>query len=165
MQRKYLTKHLNDLYPAAYSLSFILVPDNLQAEQVCIDSLKLLMLKENNLMEQIVAVADKRREPLLEQLKKVYFKHICALGIKRFGQLRGSSSTKRDHHCGAFYDLSVLQRSALFLKGRLRFDLDDIEFIINRDRYDVLSYLAKSRDCLLQVSQGRSVAIPAIIGD
>ena len=165
MNKKRLTEYFKELYPTIYSFSFTLVPEGLQAEQICLDALELLMVEDKKIMDQIVFSSPQQATRLLQQLRRSYFKHICYLGVKRFGHLKGSLEVKVDRAKGAFFTLGVLQRGVLLLKTRLKFDLSDIEFITDCDRYEVLSHLAMARDGLLQASQGRSVIVPSIIGD
>ena len=165
MNKKRLTEYFKELYPAIYSFSFTLVPEGLQAEQICLDALELLMVEEKKMMDQIVFSSPQEAPQLLQQLRRNYFKHICYLGVKRFDHLKGSLEVKAHRPQGDFFTLSVLQRGVLFLKTRLKFDLGDIEFITGSDRYEVLSHLAKARDGLLQTSQGRSITVPSVIGD
>ena len=165
MNKELLEESLRDFYPAIYSFSFALVPEILQSEQICLDAAELLFLKQKLLLEEFLAVESKGEESrLLQELKRYYFKHVWELGIKRFDQLKGSLETAEDYPKEAFFHIGVFARGVLFLKTRSKFDLDDIEFISAHDRYEILSYLAKSRNYLLKVDQGRSVAIPTVIG-
>ena len=161
-----MEESFRNFYPSIYSLSFALVPETLQAEQICLDVLELLRLKERRLMKKLTQVSsDKQWTSLLEQLQRKALKYAWDLGVKRFGQLKDGLKPGYGDPQEAFYLLGVVERGILFLKMRLKFGISDIEFISSRNRYEVLSYLARSRDHLLQVSQGRSMAAPKVIGN
>ncbi|MCY4644441.1 MAG: hypothetical protein OXB88_07465 [Bacteriovoracales bacterium] len=158
-------KFFKDSYPLVYSLSFILVPETLQAEQICLDSLELLALKERKLMMRLAHTKSQNTQPLWDQLKKNHLKYVWILGIKRFTQLKGNTETWHEKPDEFFFTQNVLERGILFLKTRLRLSLSDIEFITDCDRYKILSYLCKSRDDLLWESHKRNLSLPQVIGN
>ena len=165
VNKEFLEESLRDFYPDIYSLSFALVPEILQSEQICLDAAELLLLKEAWILEELLEVESQHEESrLLRELKKHYFKHVWELGVKRFDQLKGSLEVAEDYPKELFFNLGALERGILFLKVRSKFNLDDIEFISGCDRYEILSYLTKSRNDLLKIDQGRSIAVPAVIG-
>ena len=166
MNKKLLEESFRDFYPTIYSLSFALVPEVLQAEQICLDVLELLGLRERRLMRELAqAPSNKQCPSLIKQLQISALGYAWGLGVKRFGQLKDGLRVGNGDFQEAFYLLGVIERGVLFLKMRLKLNLSDIEFISGHNRYEILSSLARSRDHLLQAGQGRSMVAAKVIGD
>ena len=151
MNRNFLEDSLWNLYPTLYSLSFSLIPESLQAEQICLDVLDLLILNDRKLLERILDDSSgEEGEQLSLQLRDVCLRHAWSLGIKRCLQLKDSLNFDSDLMNMAFYQLDAKNRGIIFLKASLKLALKDMQSITNCDRYEILSRLSHSRDQLLK---------------
>lgn len=163
MDRKHLEKFIKDQYQNIYSFSYALVPDELQAQQIALDALDLLMNREDKLMRDIVFAQEKPRV-LLRQLTIKYYASVFEIGSKRFEQIKGGIEIKVDRSAGSFYALGLGERAVMFAKMILKLDLNEIEQITQHTRYEILSILNQSREYLLSNNAGRSVRGPRILG-
>lgn len=163
MSRDFLETSLCGLYPTFYSLSLALTPEPLQAEQICLDALDLLMLNKRKLLEQILGNSDKKDQDKEDQdkLRGACLGYIWSLGVKRNAHLRGGFDLDSGFIDTTFYKLGVVDRGIIFLKVFLGLGLKDVQSITGCDRYEILACLSRSREQLLKENTGRSVTSPA----
>lgn len=139
------------------------MPDELQAQQIALDALDLLMNREDKLMRDIVFAQAKPVE-LLRKLTIKYYASVYEIGSKRFDQIRGGIEIKVDRSQGSFYALGINERAVMFAKMILRLELNEIEQITQHTRYEILSILNQSREYLISNNSGRSIRGPRILG-
>ncbi len=150
VDRKNLELIINKLYPSFYSFALALIPDQLQARQIVVDSLELIFNKQANLMGELLECESSEEEKrLIRNLRAQYFKSILELGRKRFPQVEVSLG-KNDYEI--FYSLPLDARAVTYLKTSLKFNFNDIESITGLDRYAIMTNLAQSRNYLLKES-------------
>ena len=164
MDRKSLERYLKTHYPSIYSFAFALVPEEVQARQIALDALQLVLNEDKSFSNDMVFTMPEDAERVQQELISRYFRSVYRLGLKRFDHLKNGIEIKVDRSEGSFYALGVQERAILFLKSRLKFNLDEIEFIMEVDRYQVLLLLNQSREYLVRNKEGRSFATLELIG-
>lgn len=167
MKRKTIQRLLNDFQTEIYFYAYALIPDQLQARQIVLDSIDLVFNGDKDLIDEILFGDDSDIDQLKIKLRKVLLKHCFNLSSKRIDHLKtGIGINMMDQQVQAnreFYELSFIERSVLFLKVKLKLDFDSIQEITNLDRYEVMTFIGKARDSLIR-SQGRDgVSIPEIL--
>ena len=91
-----LEKFIQSLSTDLYSFAYILIPDDLQATQLMIDSVAALMIQKKSLVDQwSKASADQLLENT-EEIKLHLYKSIYDLSKKRYHQLRAGLKSVED---------------------------------------------------------------------
>ena len=127
------------IFPFAYSLIF----DELQAQQLIIDSISIFIGRDTQRLEDYCDENDmqSQRRKWFE-IEKIIYKNVFQIGKKRFDQVRASLSF--DEENAQFYALSLMQRAVLFLRHQTDFDESDIIEILNVDYIDYRQLQATS---------------------
>lgn len=128
-----------------YSFSFALIPDDLQAYQMALDSIGayLIELKED---EKLADLLKAKLTPLDLKFHRLNLYQKCfALGIKRHRQITYDSQSAMIKEHQYYYALEVKQRAALFLKHKLSFSLEDMTFITLYPKIELISLLQTAR--------------------
>lgn len=122
------TKSL-ELFPFAYAL----VPDDLQASQLIIDAMDLLLVDErvSKKLTRYYSNAELLREDQI-LLTTILYSHTYRIARKRISQLNGSFIIPKGH--GAFYRTPLENRATIFLREKLSFDWDRIGVILSGDK-------------------------------
>ena len=119
----------NELYPFAYSL----LPDDLQAGQLVIDAIDLILL-DKDVSEKFPLYYGSEEELRKDQSKltTVLYSHTYRLAKRRVGQLSGSFAIP--HGFGPFYRTPLDSRAVVFLREKLSFSWERIGAIVGADR-------------------------------
>src|SRR5210317_2246607 len=90
-------KYLSEYTAKLFSFSYALVSDDLQAQQLVIDSTTALFLDKKNLIEELLDTNDlSEEEPIQNEIEIFLLKHIVILANKRYSQLKtGLNVSKR----------------------------------------------------------------------
>lgn len=136
--------------PKLFSFSMALVPENLQAQQIVVDSIGKLMINNqdifvNNPVESF-SLVDTEVE---KKIKVKLLKYIFELGFKRYSQLASSLKSFRGKEV-AFGSLETKDKAILFLKHRFGLGIDEISKIVDEPRVIVISRLNLVRDKLMR---------------
>ncbi len=119
----------NELYPFAYSL----LPDDLQAGQLVIDAIDLILIDKDVADKfPIYYVNEERLRKDQLHLTTILYSHIYRLAKRRVGQLSGSFTIP--HGFGPFYRTSLESRAVVFIREKLSFSWERIGEIIGADR-------------------------------
>lgn len=149
VNKKDLNNFLKSIVPDAYSFSYICIPDDLQAQQVVIDTIIAMSLKESTSF--LAGKEDeKQRAADLADLKIRVFKNVFELAKKRFFQIGGSIRPIITDSNQLFFQLELSARASIFLNHRLKISNDDIVKIVSEPRHQVLAHINSSRDQLLK---------------
>ena len=155
MSRTLLQESLGNIYPDLYSFSFSLIPEVLQAEQICLDSIDILSVKNKPLLYDFLYSPSKQVQT---QIKLNCLKNAWSLGTKRFQQIKDGIAIDKTLENKVFFTLDITHRGLLFLKTRLKLSSYDIELITGYDRYKILSFLTFSRSQLLKQKYGKKIS-------
>lgn len=138
-----LEKYIQNLSTDLYSFAFILIPDDLQATQLMIDSVSAFMIQKKNLIESLTKKGESHLLASTEDIKIHLYKLLYDLSKKRYHQLRMSFKNVED--TSGFFSLDFDDKATLFLQERTEFSLDKIEFILGKTKTEVLAHLYSAR--------------------
>ena len=138
-----LEKHIQNLSTDLYSFAFILIPDDLQATQLMIDSVGAFMIKNKNLIEKWKNANQELLDIQSEDIRIHLYKLMYDLSKKRYGQLRLSFKDIEDN--SGFFSMAFDDKAVLFLQEKTDFSLELIEFILCKTRGEVLAHLYSAR--------------------
>lgn len=125
-----------------FSMAYILIPDDLQASQLMIDTVTAFLIQKKILIEKWLA--EKSTDAEIEQkCSTELLKTMYEISRKRYHQLKISLKDIEDS--SGFFKLDFDEKAALYLKERAEYDLESIEFIMAKSRNEVLAYLYSAR--------------------
>ena len=143
MKTEELQKYIQKSSPDLYRFAYVLMPDDLQASQLMIDSVQAFLIQKKSLIEKIGNSKNRMFKALLNETKLNLLRNVYELARKRYQQLRVSFQDieNTDH----FYALKFDEKAILYLKEKMQFELRDIEYITLTDKAEVISYLVSAR--------------------
>lgn len=147
MTLKEFEKYLKEINPEIFSFSYVLVPDDLQAQQLVVDALYILSLEYGGLIAEVLKSKDDSK---LSEVKKTLYKQVYTIGKKRFFHLK--NGLKVDDKFRVFYMLELEQKAILFLKQKSSFEIDEISQILNLERHEVIAKLNSARKNVIENS-------------
>lgn len=143
-----------------YRFAFILIPDDLQAEQLIIDSLNAYLLKERkNILRREVDLTSKKDSQILRRFYfKGILKYLSDIGIRRSIQLGEQMRLSRPDNYSAFYSLEPKVRFVIALRYEAQLSAEEIEDILQLPRYEVIEKIHNGRFLLLNdLNKGVSI--------
>lgn len=143
------TKHkfIHDIANELFSFGHALIPDELQVNQIVMDSFHLGKRdsEAKDLLDQLL------EDPDSNALQFLYKKRLCKIlyqmSLKRFFQLKDGLDVRPEE--SAFNALDLEKKAVLFLKHKMNFDLEDVSSVVDQEANIVLSTLSAGRDELL----------------
>ncbi len=151
MKRNDLFQLVAPLSEKLYRFAYTLIPDDLQAEQLVIDSLNAYLIKEQK--QIIKREFDPKNKREAQQLRRFYFKgllkYLSDIGIRRSGQLTEQLKDMRPAGYAEFYGLEPRVRIVMGLRYDARFSVEEIAEILAIPRYEVIEKLHNGRFLLL----------------
>lgn len=157
MKRKDFFQLVTPLTEKLYRLAYALIPDDLQAEQLVVDSFNAYLLKEKK--EILKREVDLKNKKELQVLRRIYLrgilKYTCAIGQRRAMQLLDQTQVSRPENFKSFYALDPRVRMVVSLRYDLQFSVEEIEEIAQILKYEVIEKLHNGRFLLLNhLNQG-----------
>lgn len=151
MKRKDFYQIALPLTEKLYRFAYTLIPDDLQAEQLVIDSINAYLLKERkSIMKREVDMTSKKDTQLI---RRTYFKsilkHLCDIGVRRSLQLSEQMKVLRPKEFAPFYSLEPKVRFVISLRYEAQFSVEEIEEIVQMPRYEVIEKIHNGRFLLL----------------
>lgn len=152
MNRKDFYQLLQPLTDKLYRMAYNLVPDDLQAEQLVIDSLNAYLIKEKK------KILDSREFETLSKkdiqlLRRNHFKGILhymgEIGVRRSAQLIDQMKFSLPSDFQSFYGLGPKVRLVISLRYDFQFTVEEIGDITKMLRYEVIENLHNGRFLLL----------------
>ncbi len=134
-------KYLINLHPDLYSFSYILIPDDLQASQLIIDSIANFIIDKKSSLEKILSESI-RNEILLTEIKHLICKSIYDIAKKRFHQIKSSVDL---NGLDPFYQLDFDERAVIFLRHKFKINNELICFISSMGQDELIAVLTKAR--------------------
>lgn len=131
-----------------YSFAFILIPDDLQATQLMIDSVSAFMIQKRTLIDKWSAKDISVLSHNSQDIKIHLYKSMFDLAKKRYHQVRMSFKSVEDN--SGFFALDFDDKAVLFLKERTDFPLDVIEFVLDQTRSEIMAHLVSARMNLIK---------------
>lgn len=160
MKRTEFYQLTHPLLDKLYQFAFALIPDDLQAEQLVIDSLNAYLIKERKsiLKRELDLTSKKETQILRRSVYKGILKYMCDIGIRRSVQLVEQMKISRPSEYGAFYSLEPKIRFVMSLRYEAQFTVEEIEEIVQMPRYEVIEKIHNGRFLLLNdLNQGMNI--------
>lgn len=150
MKKSELNTVLNSIQSKLYEFSYIILPDDLQAQQLVIDATTAFILKEQDWLNITDYEEDERKERSLVKFDvyKLVLKNIFEIGVRRFTQL-SADTLVIDEQFKNFYELDVISRALLFLKHKTEISFNDILEITQMKKPEVLAKIYTSRQAVI----------------
>ena len=150
MKRNDVDKLLNLIIPKIYSFAYAMIQDDDQAEQLIVDAYSVFLVKEKNfILEYKFKETKKDKTSFKSYLLINLIGELYRLGIKRNSELK---QLQRFNHgeFDSFYKLDVTQRSVLFLKENLKFNISLIQETLKIEKHQVIEQLYNSRHRIIE---------------
>ena len=160
MKRKEFYQLTLPLLDKLYHFAFALIPDDLQAEQLVIDSLNAYLIKEKkNILRRELDLTSKKETLILRRsVYKGILKYMCDIGVRRSVQLLEQMKVSRPGDYEAFYNLEPRVRFVISLRYEAQFSVEEIEEIVQMPRYEVIEKIHNGRFLLLNdLNKGMTV--------
>ncbi len=142
-----LEKYLKYTYKELFNFAFCLLPDDLQAQQLVLDSVAVLLLDDNELIRDCVEKNNfTEKNPFLKQIKIFLLKSIYKIASKRFSQIKSSMNFEGKY--SSFYKLGIEEKAILFLKHKLNLNFSEIEEVTEQERVKIIGKLNSARNNL-----------------
>lgn len=144
-----LMSNIQKIIPKLYGYAYALVPDELMAEQILVDATSVSLMKEKNLLISFSQEIATKKEALLfkKKLQLNLIKEVWFLAKKRSSEL--PPRFKYPENFNSFYELDLLQRSALYLKEKEELKWEDILFVHELKKYQVVEKVYQAREKIL----------------
>jgi hypothetical protein len=151
MKRKEFYQLALPLTDKLYRFAWIFIPDDLQAEQLVIDSINAYLLKERkSILRKEVDLEDKKDTLLMRrQVFKGILSHMCTIGHRRSVQLIEQMRVGLPAEFESFYSLDSKIRFVIALRYDAQFTVEEIEDIVQMPRYEVIEKIHNGRFLLL----------------
>ena len=151
MKRKEFFQLVQPLTEKLYRFAYNLLPDDLQAEQLVIDSFNAYLLKERkNIENRGIDLLSKKDTQIL---RRIFFKgilrHMSEIGARRATQLTEQMKLNRPAEYNSFYNLEPKVRFVIALRYEAQFTVEEIEEVVQMPRYEVIEKIHNGRFLLL----------------
>ena len=147
-----LKEYILTLRTDLFSFAYVIIPDDLQAQQLVVDSVGVVLADNISLVEDFF---DDNRKGLADdfvlntKLKLLFFKQLYLIGVKRIEQLgQNLNNFETDGDFSRFYMMSSVDRALIYLKEKTSFCIDDILIIAGVERPEFFRSTEKSRQIL-----------------
>ncbi len=147
MIRKEFYLLVQPLTEKLYRFAHAILPDDLQAEQLVVDSLNAYLIKEKkNILGRQINLQSKKE---IQILRRIFFKGILRymsdIGLRRAQQLGEQFKLDTPTEFKAFYNLEPKARMVLKLRYEAQFSVEEIEEIVQIPRYQVIEKIHNGR--------------------
>ena len=160
MKRTDFYQLVQPLTDKLYRFAYALMPDDLQAEQLVIDSFNAYLIKER---KQIIAsevdITNKKNLPVHRRKHfKGILQHMLTIGLRRSIQMNEQLKLSRPEEFKAFYNLDPKVRSVLALRFEAQFTVEEIEDMTAMPKYEVIEKIHNGRFLLLNHLNAGAIA-------
>lgn len=160
MKRKDLYQLVQPLTDKLYRFAYTLIPDDLQAEQLVIDSLNAFLIKEGKSLQKREVDLNSKKDSQI--LRRTYFKTLlrfmCDIGVRRSVQLSEQFKLNEMKDFAAYYSLEPKIRFVMALRYDGQFSVEEIEEMVQMPRFEVIEKIHNGR-FLLMNSLNRGVNV------
>jgi hypothetical protein len=144
MKIKELQSFIQKLSPDLYSFAYVLIPDDLQATQLIIDSVQSFLIQKTLLTDKLLhAKNNESQVALLDEARLQLQKILFELAKKRYQQLKVSFQDVESEI--GFFSLVFEEKAVLFLKEKVGHDLDSVGLVTGLSQSEILSNLYTAR--------------------
>lgn len=151
MKRKEFYQLALPLLDKLYHFAHMLIPDDLQAEQLVIDSFNAYLIKERkSILKRELDVSSRKETQLIRRaIYKGILKYMCDIGVRRSVQLNEQMKVARPSDYQTFYTLEPKIRFVIGLRYEAQFTVEEIEEVVQMPRYEVIEKIHNGRFLLL----------------
>jgi DNA-directed RNA polymerase specialized sigma24 family protein len=151
MKRKDFFELVAPLTDRLYRFAYVLIPDDLQAEQLVIDSFNAYLLKERKrLLKKEIDLSNKKDAQFFRRSHfKGILKYMCEIGSRRSVQLADQLKLSLPEGYTAFFGLEPRIRFVMSLRYDAQFSVEEIEEIVQIPRYEVIEKIHNGRFLLV----------------
>lgn len=151
MKRKDFYQLIQPLTEKLYRMAYVLIPDDLQAEQLVIDGMNAFLIKERkSLLFREVDLNNKKESQLLRRhFYKGMLRFMIDIGTRRAIQLNEQMRISRPSEYNTFYTLDPKVRVVMSLRYDAQFTVEEIEDILFIPRYEIIEKIHNGRFLLL----------------
>lgn len=153
---KVTNKILENLAIKYHCFAYALLPDELMATQLLIDSITKMT---------VIYRDDKDSIPEQELFELEFLKNIFQLSVIRLEHFRASRQLESYNHGGedsSFFLIGLKERACLFLKDKLNFSFRDTAYILGLNYEEALAAVHRSRAEYLELLNYRESTVGAI---
>lgn len=129
-----------------FSFAHALIPDDLQAEQLVIDSVNAYLLKEKKsiLAKRAELTNKKSMQHARRVILKTVLRYMADIGCRRAHQLQSMRLVAASEFT-SFYNLEPEARMVLKLRYEAQFTVEEVEEIMQLARYQVIEKIHNGR--------------------
>ncbi|MAF77587.1 MAG: hypothetical protein CME63_03320 [Halobacteriovoraceae bacterium] len=141
---KITSKTFENLSYKYYSFAFGLLPDELMATQLLIDSVtKISVMNRDQLKEEDISVALDPRKLELDFLKGAF--ELSKIRFEHFKDSRQLNNFDHSEKNSSFFLLGIEERAALYLKDKYGFSFKDTAYILGTSYEETLALIHRVR--------------------
>lgn len=135
--------YIDRFFDPLFSFAFAMIPDQLQASQICIDSISAFLVENKIVIRKFIEASDEQRSERSTEIQEILYSYAFNLSQKREGHL---GHINQDNFKD-FYELNIKERALLFLREKTSFSLNQIERIVGLRNYEIINLyeLAKNK--------------------
>lgn len=156
MKSDQLKSVVDNLLSKLYSFAHSIIPDELQAEQLIIDSYSIFLMKHKKPLEQLELGKRKKDTRLRIHVRNYVYRSmlevIFELGLKRSSQLNIESTTDQYK---SFYSLTPTQRAILHLQEVLEFSPEETCRIVGVTKHEAIEQFYNAQNILRKAIANR----------
>ena len=151
MKRNDFHQLIAPLTEKLYRFAYILIPDDLQAEQLVIDAFNAYLLKEKkNILRKEVDILSKKEAQFNRRIHfKGILRYMSEIGVRRSLQLSEQLKVMRPIEYAAYFCLEPKIRFVMSLRYDAQFSVEEIEEILQIPRYEVIEKIHNGRFLLM----------------
>jgi hypothetical protein len=151
MKRKDLLQVTGPLADKLYRFAFMLIPDDLQAEQLVIDGFNAFLLRERKSILRKELDLENKKDVLLQrrQLFKGILRSMGEIGIRRALQLSEQMRLTKPEEFELFFSLDPKVRFVTALRYEAQFTVEEIGEILQVPRFEVIEKIHNGRFLLM----------------
>lgn len=151
MKRKEIYTLLSPLSEKLYRFAYTLIPDDLQAEQLVVDSFNAFLLKERKkIISKEIDLSSKKD---VQIFRRFYFKailqYMMEIGSRRAIQLSEQLKVSGPQEYRPYFSLEPKIRFVISLRFDAQFSVEEIEEIVQMPRYEVIEKIHNGRFLLM----------------
>lgn len=155
MKRKDFFELVRPVTEKLYRVAYNIIPDDLQAEQLVIDSFNAFLIKEKKMILAAREYESMSKKDILVK-RRMIFKNILSymsqIGVRRSSQLTDQIQTT---DFKTYFGLETKVRLVMTLRFDFQFTVEEIEEITGLIKYEVIEKLHNGRFLLLnEINRG-----------
>jgi len=135
---------IQPLLSRCHALAFVIIPDDLQAQQLVIDALTNCLLRDkHSWLEREWDEQDKKQQIHLRKMfLKQMFKAMVDIGVRRAGQMNTPYEGREFRN---FFQLETRTRVVAWLRFQQSWTMEDIERALQMKRHEVIEKVHNAR--------------------